>query len=180
MTRVVGIDPSLTGTGLATITSADGPAVRVVGTKPTPNPTLTDRDMRLELITHAVETVAAGADLVVIEGPALSRGATAHTWDRAGLWWRIVNRLHARQVPLAVCSPSARARWAAGKGNASKAAVVAAIARMWPDVELVDDNAADALALATMAAQRVGLAVPLARHRDALDSVEWPAALQAA
>ncbi|WP_051362936.1 hypothetical protein [Amycolatopsis thermoflava] len=179
MTRVVGIDPSLTGTGLATITSTDGPAVRVISSEPTPDPTLIDRDMRLELIVHAVETVAAGADLAVIEGPALGK-ASPHTWERAGLWWRIVNRLIARQVPLAVCPPTVRAKWATGKGNAGKAPVVAAIARMWPDVELVDDNAADALVFATMGAQRVGLAVPLARHRDALASVEWPAALQAA
>lgn len=179
-TRVVGIDPSLTGTGVATVT-ADGSLVQVIGSKPVANPSFTDRDHRLQFVADAVDLfVGAVCDLVVIEGPALGK-ASPHTWDRAGLWWRIVHQLHDRGVPLAVCPPTVRAKWATGKGNAGKGAVIAAVARMWPDVDLPDDNAADALAFATIGAQQIGISsVPvLARHRDAMKSVDWPACLGA-
>jgi crossover junction endodeoxyribonuclease RuvC len=176
--RVVGIDPSLTGTGVAAIT-AEGPLVQVISSKPTAAPSFMDRDNRLQLVADQVEQFVGDAcELVVIEGPALGK-ASPHTWDRAGLWWRIVHQLHHLGVPLAVCPPTVRAKWATGKGNAGKAGVVAAIARMWPEVDLADDNAADALAFATIAAQRLDFpTVPmLARHRDALTSVDWPVSI---
>lgn len=173
MTRIVGIDPSLAATGVASIGSRVD--IDTFATKPT-GETFDDRDQRMQLISDMVACYVLldrRADLVVIEGPALGK-ASPHTWDRAGLWWRIVHRL--RGVPVAVCPPTVRAKWATGKGNAGKAAVVASVARMWPDVPLEDDNAADALALATMGAQRLGMATPslLARHADALNAVAWP------
>lgn len=174
--RVVGIDPSLAGTGVASV-DPSRVDVDTFATTPTTQPTFIDRDQRLQRIADMVARyVGHTTDLVVIEGPALAK-ASPHTWDRAGLWWRIVHRLHVARVPVAVCPPTVRAKWATGKGNAGKSAVVAAIARMWPSVPLANDNVADALALATMAAQRLDLTTPikpLARHRDALDGVAWP------
>jgi crossover junction endodeoxyribonuclease RuvC len=176
--RVVGIDPSLTGTGIATITE-HGPTVDTIVTKPTGD-TTRDRDRRMQRIADRVlDIVGRSTGLVVIEGPAFSRGASPHTWDRAGLWWRLVHELHAADVPLAVCGPTVRAKWATGNGGAGKAVVVAAAARMWPDVPITDDNAADALVFATMAAQHLDVPMPvrlLARHTEALGGVNWPKA----
>lgn len=87
-------------------------------------------------------------------------------------------RLVARGVPVAVCAPATRARWATGSGKADKAAAVAAaVARLWPTAALVNADVVDALAIATAGAQRLGWAVPtLARHTDALAAITWPAA----
>lgn len=174
MTVVVGVDPSLTATGIA----GAGHALCWAITHPSKGhnaDTLAERDKRLARITDTVAEHASGARLVVIEGPALSRGAGSSTWDRAGLWWRIVHRLHAAEIPVAVCPPSTRCKWATGRGNADKAAVAVAVARMWPAATLDDDNQADALALATMGMQWAeSTFYRLERHSVALRAVKWP------
>jgi len=172
--RIVGIDPSLTGTGLA-ILNQHGAWVTTIMTTGRRGDGLAERDHRIRYIVNEVlADDMCNADLAVIEGPAITRNAGS-AWDRAGLWWRIVHRLLANDVPVAVCPPSTRAKWATGRGNADKAAVAVAVARMWPDVELTDDNQADALALASMGAQRLGL-LPTDKkhHTDALAAVAWP------
>ncbi|MFE2751596.1 hypothetical protein ACFXGA_06285 [Actinosynnema sp. NPDC059335] len=181
MSYVTGLDLSLTGSGVATITRGSightTVDTQVIGSKPAKEPTLADRDHRLTTLADRVVDHARGAQLVVVEGPSLgSTGRHGHVWDRAALWWTVVHRLLALEVPVVELPPAVRARWATGKGNAGKTAVAVAVARMWPDVAIPDDNAADALALATIAAQQLGWVNQLARHRDALTTVRWPVA----
>jgi crossover junction endodeoxyribonuclease RuvC len=177
MSYVIGLDPSLTSSGIATITLGSGVTAeaRVVKTAAQVNPTISDRNDRLRRIAAELTDACRHAELVAIEGPALSRN-TGHVWDRAGLWWLTVDRLLQLDLPLVQIETTVRAKWATGKGNASKTAVAVAMARMWPDVAIPDDNAADALALATIAAQQLGWTKQLARHRDALTTVRWPVA----
>jgi crossover junction endodeoxyribonuclease RuvC len=174
VTDVVGVDPSLTGTGIAGV-SAFGLCWSItVASKGHTADTLIERDIRLTDITDRVTAHAKGARLVVIEGPAISR-SEGSVWDRAGLWWRIVHRLHGAEIPVAVCTPSTRAKWATGKGRADKAAVAAVVARLWPSAALDDDNQADALAFATIGLQWLDPDHPrLARHTTALGAVQWP------
>ena len=176
--KVIGIDPSLTSTGVAVITStspgAHTAALRTTGNRDDP-PHVTDA--RLDRITGFVAEYAALADLAVIEGPSHgSRGGSP--WDRAGLWWRIVRRLLRADVAVAVCPPSSRAKWATGVGSgprATKPLVAVAVAKLWPDVDAGSDDELDALAMATMGAQRLGLDVPHRSHHDAaLRGVTWP------
>lgn len=174
MTVVVGVDPSLTGTGLAGVGHALCWSL-THASKGHNADTLAERDARLARITNTVAEHATGARLVVIEGPAISRNVGS-VWDRAGLWWRIVHRLHAAEIPVAVCPPSTRCKWATGRGRADKAAVAVAVARMWPAATIDDDNQADALALATMGMQWAERSFyRLERHTDALRAVTWPA-----
>ena len=108
----------------------------------------------------------------------MSRGGS--NWDRAWLWGRTVDRLLAISVPVAVAPPTVVKKWAADKGSADKAAVAAAMTRLWPGVHPGNDNEFDALALATMGAQRLALDVPSrAHHAAALEKVEWPESLRA-
>lgn len=177
MTHVLGLDPSLTGTGLAVI-GPDTCTTATIGTKGARADSLVDRDRRLADITHRVaDHLTPDVRLAVIEGPA-PMTAGGSPWDRAGLWWRLVHRLHARDIPVAVAAPTTRAKWATGSGKSDKAAVAVAVARMWQAVDLADDNQADALALATMGGQWLNLTLPggtpLARHLDALSAVKWP------
>lgn len=189
MTTILGIDPSMTSTGVAIIkVSGTGvtahthrveskPPKRARGDK-TPV-TLIERHHRLELIAEAATCwpVPFALDVVmaIIEGPSYS-SAGAGTWDRAWLWGTVVAKLHARDIPVVLIPPSTRAKWATGSGAAGKSPVGVHMSRMWPDIDPgITDDEWDALALASMGAQHIGwLATDLARHREQLDRITWP------
>jgi len=113
-----------------------------------------------------------------MEGPSY-RSADPSVWDRAFLWWVIYSALHSeRGIPVAVAAPALRAMYATGKGNASKNAVVDAVARRWPHIPTGGDhNVCDAIVLMAMGCDRLGhpLTPVPATHRRALDRVAWPA-----
>lgn len=163
--RVLGIDPSLTCTGLAghgwtdTIKPGDRRgADRLVWIRDT----LTDRWL-------------AGVDLVAMEGPAYSRQGQAGHHEGAGLWWLIRIALASKGVPAAVVTPGSLKLYATGKGGAGKDVVMREVARRFPWFEGGEDEA-DAVVLAAMAADHLGepmVAMP-ATHRAALAKVEWP------
>jgi len=186
---VLGIDPSLTGTGVARIYKDGTVFVNHFGRKGRRNETLIDRAARVRFIMQSVTGWIYGANcwglavnsmgetlpvLTVIEAPSHgSRGGSA--WDRAYLWWELVNKVAVDRV--ATCVPATRAKWATGTGRSDKAAVSAAVARLWPLIELDCSDCADALALATIGAQHLGWDVPrLARHESCLAVVKWPVA----
>lgn len=187
---VLGVDPSLTGTGVARINQDGTVAVRHFGRKGRRDETLVQRVDRIRaIVAELAEWAQVEPDdpdsetwadrglpaLVVIETAAHSRTGGS-TWDRAGLWWAIAWSSIGRDGErVAQCAPTTRARWATGTGRADKAAVSSAVSRLWPDVDIDCENCADALALATIGAQHLGWDVPtLQRHLDALGAVTWP------
>lgn len=158
--KIVGIDLSLTGTGLASVERIEGTGLdldrievdtHVVGTKPDSG-TLYSRHKRLEVMAARIVAYAKDATMVAIEGPSYASGGRG-TWDRAGLWWWVVSVLETVGTPVIEVPPTTRTKWATDNGRASKSAVAVAICRMWPDVTTHDDNDADALCLATIGAQ---------------------------
>jgi crossover junction endodeoxyribonuclease RuvC len=182
---VIGIDPSLTATGIA---SSRG-WVEVIGYKRarSKDPGITqiphaERLTAMRTLLVAVTTAIATPDLAVMELPAPSRsGGGAH--ERGWFWWQIYNHLDHHQIPVGLLTPNARALYATGKGTAGKGAVVDAVARRlpaWPTEG--DDNAADAVIL--MAAGRDWLGHPITdmpkTHRAALDKAIWPTPLPGA
>lgn len=115
------------------------------------------------------------ATIVAMEGPSLhSSGAFQH--DRAGLWWMVRERLHRAQIWVAVVPPASLKKFATGKGNASKMNMLAAAIRRFPNVDVQNDNEADALWLAAAASQHYGR--PLAQLPQeqvaALAKTAWP------
>lgn len=175
---IVGLDLSLTGTGISRlgITPTGKHALQLDTLTSTPAGTdYADRSDRLERLRHGIVTTTVPTDLVVVEGPAYSRGASAGTWDRAGLWWLVYTWLH-DSAPVAVVPPSSLKKYATGRGNATKADMrVALLQRL--DRDERDDNAVDAAWLALMGADWLGQpVVGLPRsHTDALAKVAWPA-----
>jgi len=176
---VVGIDPSLTGTGIA---SSNG-WCDVIGYKRAraKDPGITQlphaeriRAMR-DLLAQVRTTIGCPA-LVVMELPAVSRsGGGAH--ERGWFWWEIYFYLTSSYIPVGLLTPNARALYATGKGNAPKNLVVDSIARRFPAwTTNGNDNAADAVTL--MAAGRDWLGWPITdmpkTHRAALDKATWP------
>jgi crossover junction endodeoxyribonuclease RuvC len=182
MNYVLGIDPSLTATGLAWIgdeeSTLGAATLRSTGRKDDP-PWV--RGQRLDKIETGFEEILDELDgdvvLAVIEGA--SHGSTGGAaWDRAGLWWALVRALMRRGIPVAVCAPLTRIKWATGVGRATdstKADVAVACLRLWPDALCKGDNEWDGLCLATIGAQRLAWPVPtLARHADAQRAIVWP------
>ncbi|WP_432185435.1 hypothetical protein [Streptomyces tendae] len=176
---VVGVDPSLTGTGIA---SSNGwvevhgykrPRAKDPGITQLPHP---ERIQAMRDLLALVTTTIGYPDLAVIELPAVSRsGGGAH--ERGWFWWQLYHHLTLNEVPVALMAPNARALYATGKGNAAKGAVIDAVSRRYPAWTTDgNDNAADAVAL--MAAGRDWLGHPLTQlpktHRAALDKATWP------
>jgi len=170
--KVIGLDISLRATGIAVITDVPFMARTDVYRTAPDDGTLAGRRNRIADIARAVLPMCAGADLVAVEGPSYhSVGGKSH--DRSGLWWGIVGAL---AVPVVEIPPTVRMLWACGKGKADKGDVMNSIRVIWPGVAVADHNAADALVLATMASQRVGLLrYALPHHAQAGRSVHWPA-----
>lgn len=176
MTTVLGLDMSLTGTGLAAVTADGGFTATTIASAGRRGDSLAQRDRRLSELARRIGLFIQDWDeytLAVIEGPIRALGGS--TWDRAGLWWMVVQQLDPSRT--AIAGPTVVKKWAAGKGGADKAAVANGVTRLWPSFECGSDNEADALALASMGAQRLGMNLfpKRAHHSDALLKVEWPA-----
>jgi crossover junction endodeoxyribonuclease RuvC len=176
--RVVGVDLSLTGTGLS-----DGHRTLLIRTSGHRGDTLGQRRARLRSIVRGVMdfTLNGGEapqrpDLVVVEAPSLGTGRQSGTHDRAGLWWLLLDELLGWSIPVAEVPPAALKKYATGKGNANKGAMIDATARRFPHIDTAaDDNRCDALWLAHMGLdQLTGAGAVPAAQRLGLSKVTWP------
>lgn len=161
---VVGLDLSLTATGIAT-DHAEVLATKLKGAE------------RLAWVRDEVydRLHAPKADLVVLEGYAYARANQAHQVGELGGVIRLM--LHEAGVPWVEVAPAALKKYATGHGNAGKGEVLAAaIRRLGYDGH--DDNEADALWLREMGLDHyAGEGRPPwvpAAHRVALDKIDWP------
>ena len=186
---VLGIDPSLTSTGIARVDTEDRLVAQTwtITSKGAQADTLAQRRERLAMIAerhigdYAIGIGERGtdlggrADLAVIENPALSKNNNG-TSMLNGLWWLTVHRLYSLGVAVVAVQPNTLKKYATGKGNAGKDEVLLAVAKRYPHVDVTNNNEADALVLAAMGADHLG--APLvdlpAAHRAALDGVQWP------
>jgi Holliday junction resolvasome RuvABC endonuclease subunit len=163
--RILGLDLSITCTGLAgpDWTDTIKPSKKL------------DTLARMDVIVRELtDRFVAGVDLVALEGIAMA----AHDTNRqiAGLNWVVRRELWKRGVPFASVPPMTLKQFIAGKGNASKADVVREVTRRFPWFEGGEDEA-DAVALAAMAAERVGspmAQMPKAQRDAAMAKVAWP------
>lgn len=182
--RHTGLDLSLTGTGIAHLQTEPGipphittHTITSAGTKRDTLPTRADR---LRRIRNAILDATRDADLVAIEAPAYGANVGS-VWDRAGLWWLVVQGLDQLRIPYVAIPPATVKKFATDKGNADKTAVAAGMTRLWGDLATAhDDNQFDALALATMAAvhtdyRKLAPATILERHKLAAAGITWPA-----
>lgn len=155
--RIIGIDPSLTGTGIATIDTTTGHIhTHTISTTPT-SKDIKNRIHRFEKITTAIHDIIRDGDtptLIAIEGPSYG-SHSAGTWDRAGLWWHIANHA-ALGINIIEIPPATRCRYATGKGNAAKDVVMISAVRRYPAADITDNNQADAVIIAAIGARLAG------------------------
>ncbi|WP_327413195.1 hypothetical protein [Streptomyces sp. NBC_01233] len=176
---VVGLDTSLTSTGIAGGDWAE--ALR---------PKNITGHARLDWILEEVTDRVKLADLAVIEGPAYAQQLQPGHHERAGLWWLITRALYKRGIPYAVCNPHLRTIYATGRANPAQGHPKqqrARIAKGMVHTFVVEQlgvfcegvgkyDAADAAVLAAMGLDWLGYPLlPLPpEQRRALDTVQWP------
>lgn len=178
MTSVLGIDPSLTGTGFARlhygplgwhgVTWSEGRGGKR-------NESLAMRDQRIRDIAESLSGEVQSLRAAAIEEPAYGAPGGS-TWDRAGLWWKLVHKVLAHDVPLIQVNTKHVQRFAVGhahskKNPVDKADVAMAAAKMWPDVDIRGNNAADALVIASIVAAVADLPVPFPMYQYRTDVV---------
>lgn len=183
--RVVGIDSSLTGSGVARIDER-GIALSVVGSQGRQLDDLATRTTRLRgNVRRILDFALDGLDrqargplpVFAIEGPAFTTKGHAH--DRSGQWWLLVHLL-AKEGIVVEIPPSSLKLYATNRGNADKDEVLAAAIRAFPEVDVRNNNAADALWLAAMVRRQVAAPIEKSRSKvaaSALDRVRWPSAI---
>lgn len=177
----VGIDPSLTNTGIAvyrTDTMAD-PGIELSNIQSTGRKTdnWNQRGERLQLLAADVITEIPVNSLVVIESPSYgSRGGAAH--DRAGLWWAIHHKLRSDGCTVIPAAPSQRMKYVTGTGRADKDTVLAHTIRRYPELDITNNNTADAVIFMAIAARLAGHPLENGTEIKAMDEVTTKLATQ--
>lgn len=170
---VIGLDLSLTGTGIA---SSLGWCERVG------DPGITGLDLRERIAAlrnireRILDHFTGRPDLVIVEQIAFSRTAGGAA-ERAWLWFEIVGSFTRRFVPVATATAQQLKLYATGSGKGNKGPVIDAVARRWPQFTTYgDDNLCDAVTLCAMGADYLGhpIAEMPKTHRAALDRIDWP------
>lgn len=176
---VLGVDLSLTSTGLVLVTDGMIRWVNRVASSGTKSDDLVTRRKRLNAISwKVVQSFLEPPDLVVIEGPSMA-SKFGHAHDRSGLWWLVVDRLM-DTAPVAIAPPSCRMKYATGKGNAPKDQVLTDVVRRYQEQAprpISTNDEADALILAAMGARHLGMPLEAslpATHLKGIGGVEWP------
>lgn len=181
--RVIGLDLSLTSTGIALIENGRLTDVGNVKSKGRKTDTYADHLKRIDMIVDDVvlfwyrENLP---DLAVLESPSYgSRFGSAH--ERAGLWWATYAALSVAGIPIATVAPPTRAKYITGDGRAKKDVVLAhAIEAYVRDSgpRITNDDIADATGLAAMGARHLGEPVEVRSISDgqlaAMDGAKWP------
>lgn len=195
MPRILGIDSSLTGTGLARATipdimvgvRPDGPVpaevqLATVGArKPKPGDTWLAKSERVhEVLTQIDAALSEG----VYEAVGLEELAYGAKGDAAvvlhWLWGEVIHLVNQWKYPLYLVNVSTVKKFATGNGNAKKDQVMLAMANRYPDAGIKDNNQSDALAVCQIVSRTIGVpfdTMPVA-HLEALRPVKGKAKVE--
>lgn len=174
-TVAVGIDPSLTCTGVAIVnTITRSISTYRVNTASKGKTLLARRDRMRDAITGILAPIPRIVGVTLIEVPHSAHQFGAQN-ERVALYWWLVDQLLARG-PVVEVSPSQRAKLATGNGRSDKRDVLKTIRFAYPEVPVPDDNVADAVALAAAGARWLG--APTQSYNDGQEAVlrtlGWP------
>ncbi|MFF8817839.1 hypothetical protein ACF07D_07570 [Leucobacter sp. NPDC015123] len=155
---ILGVDFSLTSTGVCSIQDGEAECITVKSKKEAVWHEFPKRvnGIAYEIDFWANPGVEPERAQVVLETPAFA--ATSSSLDRMfGGWWMFVDALAGCgfEPPLLV-TPAQVKKYATGKGNAAKDAVLASVFKRYPDVDVSGNDQADALVLAAIGAAVMG------------------------
>ncbi|WP_291053648.1 crossover junction endodeoxyribonuclease RuvC [Herbiconiux sp.] len=173
----VGIDPSLSATGLASITDAGAVETQRVVHGATTG--LSEMAERVRYIVGRTVRFVPRGSLVLIEEMYIPQGGkqAGLVLERAWLWGFLVDQMFRLGCEVVVVGAKQRAKLATGNGNAEKAEVAAAMRDRFPGVRIPDHNVADAVAMAAAGARWAGFPVDGAlskKQHEAMAAVAWP------
>lgn len=182
--RIVGIDLSLTGTGLAEIKLQPGvpdelAAVEtvVVSSSGKKDDQLQERFHRqTDICSQILDFTLGGShehgliddrpDLIVIESLFNSGTFAGGFIDRAGLWWRVVGSILCWDIPVVTATPQQAKKFLTGAGNADKGAMAMYLSKLYPHWDpSTSKNANDEADGGALASIGVGLMA---------SDVDWP------
>lgn len=172
--NIVGVDQSLTCTGLARLTPSGDIITSRVITRPATS--LVETRDRIRYVVGQVLKFVGPETFAVLEAPIIPQHNGGQVLERAWLFGMLVDQLLVRGAVVQV-RVKTRAMYATGNGNAEKAEVLAAMRATHPGVDIPDDNVADALALLGMGARHRGVPIdgPLEKKQErAMTAVVWP------
>lgn len=204
MPIVVGIDPSLTSTGIAILRDGRPILLKSIGT----GPDIKDWDHRVRRITRQtwnivrlIETTLADRagpgvlpDLAMLEAP-LTFDTGGDAYDRYALFVELMRQLQHWKTPTVVVNNLTRCKWATGKGGKSskeitreqhKREVLEAVRKTWEPwrAHIGNDDVGDALSCAEIGARYLGEPLhfpPARRHIEAMhNSIDWPEGIKRA
>jgi crossover junction endodeoxyribonuclease RuvC len=167
--RILGIDPSLTSTGLVVVEGGKVTDSARVRTR------LTAHE-RIDHILSAIGWLARDVDLVGIEGTAYAAKGSSVV-QVFGLWGVVSHFLWEARHPYYVIPPACRVKYATGKGNNSKDEVLAAVVRRYAEVTVTGNDVADALVVAAMGARHYGEPLESSLPQvnlKAMEKIVWP------
>lgn len=178
--RVVGVDLSLTSTGIARTILGAAPVVAdvlTIGSKGQKADSWDQRHQRLYQLVQDITHHVLRSSLVMLEAPSYG-SATGSQHDRSGLWWMVYSELtHTYGLTVVPVPPTLRAKYATGKGNASKDAVLAAAVRRYPAIDISGNDIADAVILMAIGCRLLGHPIDdmPAAHLSVMDKIRPPA-----
>lgn len=182
MVVAAGLDLSLTASGVA-LARPDLPdpgdryRLALVG-----EPGITNLSVAAQI--HKIDDLAARIVAGVLDTPWPPTAVVVEALDnaqsyggvteRAILWWKVIERLYAEDIPVYI-PPSAQVKiYATGNGNAKKGEVIATVTRQWPEWHHGgNDNLVDAAAMAELGLALCGSpTIPLTKaHTRVLENI---------
>jgi crossover junction endodeoxyribonuclease RuvC len=168
--RIIGVDASLTGTGIAILQDGETTTERL------------DNELkgvkRLVYLRDCITRIAAGADLVTLEGYAFARPNQAHQIGELGGVLRVA--LHEAGIKVLEVAPAAVKKFATGKGNANKEAIAVGVFKRWKR-EFATNDETDAFVLAQIGqAYLCGWSELVGYQREVMVALNTPTKLKGA
>ncbi len=162
----IGIDPSLTGTGIVVLIDGRLEEKALIKTKPDVEKTPVNELKRLLNIVLKIDSIIGKyvqyTEMVAIEGLSFGARNTTALIQLSGLNYLIRKLLYELNIPFTIVAPTTLMKFGTGKGNAQKDLVMMEIYKRY-SVTLTNDNEADAYAMARIAdalVREVKLTVP--------------------
>jgi crossover junction endodeoxyribonuclease RuvC len=144
---VIGLDLSLTGTGVVVVSNFDNPTILdQILIESTPKEENTPRLIGISTKVMKV-IIKHKPNLVVMEGPAFGVQKSSSIFTLGELAGLVKANMHTMSQPFIIVTPSALKKWITGKGNAKKDLMLLKVYKRF-GVEFSDDNLCDAYSLA--------------------------------
>ena len=170
MPRVLGIDSSLTATGLCRVDvekrlyesteykHMDIAVCTVGAPKPTKDKSKRAMARRVEVLLEQIEGALVNVDLVALEELAYGAKGEA-SWVLPWIWGEVIRLCERHDIALVIVNVTTVKKYATGKGNADKDTVLLATTKRYPDVALTNNNEADAMVIAAIGCRYLGLPI---------------------